>query len=340
MNLGNKRLLEQVRDTVRLKHYSIRTEQAYIYWIKNYIVYNDKKHPCGMGATEIRNYLTWLATYKNVAASTQNQALNAIVFLYKQVLHQDIGDISGAVRAKKPLRIPTVLSRQEIKKIFMCTRENWRVILGLLYGSGMRCMECLRLRIKDIEFDRNHVVVRSGKGNKDRNTMLPQSIKADLKKHLEFVFAQYKKDISDGFATVHLPYALARKYPFAEKEWIWRYVFPSIKMSKDPRTGITQRHHISEDSLNRAIRNAVRLAKIPKKVSSHTFRHSFATHLVEDGVPLHEIQELLGHKNLETTRIYLHIAQSGVCNRTSPFDTLYDNYASQVDKSHAIHTYQ
>lgn len=328
--MGNRRLLDQVRDKIRLKHYSIRTEDAYISWIRDYIIFNHKKHPIEMGAVEITKYLTWLAIKKNVAASTQNQALNAIVFLYKQVLNKEIGNISGAIRAKKPILVPTVLSCLEVNKILVSTNGIWRVVLGLLYGSGIRCMECLRLRIKDIDFDRNQLVVRDGKGNKDRNTMLPDMLKADLKKHLEFVFSQHKKDLSQGYGTVYLPYALERKYPHAAREWSWQYVFPSRKLSKDPRTGRIQRHHMSEDSLNRAIKKGVRTAQIYKKVTSHTFRHSFATHLVEDGVPLHEIQELLGHKSIETTRIYLHVAQTGASNRTSPFDKLNKVLSSSV----------
>jgi site-specific recombinase XerD len=201
-NMGNRRLLDQVRDKIRLKHYSIRTEEAYIAWIKDYIIFNHKKHPIEMGATEISKYLTWLAIRKNVAASTQNQALNAIVFLYKQVLNLEIGNISGAIRAKKPILVPTVLSCLEVKKILTCTNGIWRVILGLLYGSGIRCMECLRLRVKDIDFDRNQLIVRDGKGNKDRNTMLPDSLKIELKKHLEFVLSQHKNDLKQGYGAV------------------------------------------------------------------------------------------------------------------------------------------
>lgn len=325
-----KRLLDEVRDLIRVKHYSIRTEEAYIYWIRNFILFHNKKHPSDMGASEIKKYLTWLAVSKKVAASTQNQALNALVFLYKHSIKKDFGDLLNVVRAKKPKRIPTVLSHSEVKKIISASQGVYQIIMGLFYGSGMRCMECLRLRIKDLDFERNQISIFDGKGQKARVTMLPHTIKEDLKKHLHFVFSLHKKDIADGYGSVYMPFELDKKYRGAEKQWKWQYVFPAKSISKDPRSGIYQRHHISEDAVNRTIAQCAICAQINKKVTSHTFRHSFATHLVEDGVPLHEIQELLGHKNIETTRIYLHVAKNSMQNRLSPLDKLSNSAKSSI----------
>jgi integron integrase len=322
MNKPPKRLLDQVREKIRIKHYSIRTEQAYISWIKRFILFHHKRHPNEMGKQEIEAFLTHLAKNLNVASSTQNQAFNALLFLYNQVLDKALGDKINATRAKKPRRLPTVMTNEEAMKVINNLSGSNKLMAKLLYGSGLRLMECLRLRVKDVDFGMHQIMVRDGKGKIDRVTLLPESVKADLKEQLESVKAIHENDINQGYGKVYLPYALSRKYPNANLEWCWQYVFPSKSLSKDPRTGATRRHHIHENSLQKAVKKAVKLTRIPKPVSCHTFRHCFATHLLESGYDIRTVQELLGHKDVNTTMIYTHVIKKGGKGVKSPLDTL------------------
>lgn len=316
------KLLDQVRDVIRKRHYSIRTEQAYIDWIRRFILFNKKRHPKDMGEKEISQFISHLATDRNVAASTQNQALNAIVFLYKQVLNVDLGDFGHMERARKPERLPTVMSRDEAGRILSSMEGIHQLMAKLLYGCGLRLMECVRLRVKDIDFEQNHIIVRDGKGMKDRSTMLPEQLKPLLLEHLERVRITHEQDLENKLGEVYLPFALERKYPNAAREWGWQYVFPSGKISKDPRSGRMRRHHVSENSLQRAVQKAARKANLTKHVSPHTFRHSFATHLLESGYDIRTVQELLGHKDVTTTMIYTHVIKKGGMGVQSPLDTL------------------
>jgi len=314
------KLLDMVRNKIRLKHYSIRTEEAYVSWIKRYIYFHHKRHPKDMGKKEIEAFLTDLAVRGNVAASTQNQAFSALLFLYDKVLNKDVFKNIDALRAKKPQRIPTVLTFDETMEMIDSITGIFQLIVKLLYGCGLRGIECVRLRIKDIDFEMNQVVVRSGKGQKDRITMLPEDVKPALKEHLKYVKKMHEKDLSYGFGSVYLPNALAKKYKNAPKEWGWQYVFPSKTLSVDPRSGVKRRHHIHLDSLSKAIKRAARISGVKKNVSSHVFRHSFATHLLEDGYDIRTIQELLGHKNVNTTMIYTHVLNKGGKAVRSPLD--------------------
>ncbi len=275
------RLLDQVRNAIRRKHYSIRTEQAYLSWIKRFILFHNKRHPREMGAPEIEAFLTYLAVQRRVAASTQNQALAAILFLYREVLGIECDFPLNAVRAKRPIRLPTVLTREETLRVIAALSGTHQLMAKLLYGSGLRLMECVRLRVKDLDFEQHLIVVRDGKGMKDRITILPDGLIQPLQEHLQRVKMIHLQDLAEGYGAVHLPYALASKYPSAPKEWIWQYVFPSDQLSTDPRTGITRRHHIDPSTLQKAVRKAARLAGINKHITCHTFRHSFATHLLE-----------------------------------------------------------
>jgi len=314
------RLLDQVRDVIRVKHYSIRTEEAYVQWIKRFIFFHGKRHPREMGPREIEAFLTDLAVRAKVAASTQNQALNALVFLYKEVLHIELGEFS-AVRAKRPERLPVVLTKAEASKLLAAMKPGTiGLMVRLLYGTGMRLMECVRLRVKDVLFEENQIVVRDGKGAKDRVTMLPSSVKAELETHLERVQLLHQSDLKTGGGEVYLPDALARKYPQAAREWGWQYVFPAAQMSRDPRSGKIRRHHASETSLQRALKEAVRLAGITKPASCHSLRHSFATRLLESGYDIRTVQELLGHKDVSTTQIYTHVMQKPGLGVRSPLD--------------------
>lgn len=326
------RLLDQVRQVIRKKHYSIRTEQAYTDWIKRFILFHDKRHPKDMGEIEISQYISYLAVKRNVAASTQNQALNAIVFLYKQVLERELGDFGSMERAKRPKRLPTVLTKNEADLVLTVMSGTNSLMAKLLYGCGLRLMECLRLRVKDIEFEGNQVTVRDGKGHKDRVTMLPIQLKPQLIKHLRKVRIIHEQDLKRGFGEVYLPCALSRKYPNAAKEWYWQYVFPSKKISKDPRSGKFRRHHAYETALQRAVRNAARSVEISKPVSPHTFRHCFATHLLEAGYDIRTVQDLLGHKDVSTTMIYTHVLNKGGMGVKSPLDM-----ASRSDSPPVIH---
>ena len=320
MKPTSKKLLDRVRDAIRVKHYSIRTEQAYVNWIRRFILFHDKRHPNQRGVAEIEAFLTHLAVKKNVAASTQNQALSALLFLYREVLHKELDGPIDALRAKKPKRLPTVLTKEEVQRILGHLSGDHLLMAKLLYGSGLRLMECLRLRVKDIDFAQRQIIVRDGKGEKDRVTMLPESLVAPLQAHLQSVERLHQEDLARGFGSVYLPYALERKYPNADREWIWQYVFPSQRLSVDPRSGVVRRHHLDESGLQKAVRAAAQAAGIPKKVSCHTFRHSFATHLLENHYDIRTVQELLGHKNVKTTMIYTHALNRGGLAVRSPLD--------------------
>ena len=314
------KLLDRVSETIRRKHYSIRTEQTYIDWIKRYILFHNKRHPEEMGAREIEQFLNHLAVQKHVAASTQNQALSALVFLYREVLKKDFDWLANLERAKKPGRLPVVLTESESRNVLAhLDGRNW-LMASLLYGSGLRLMECIRLRVKDIDFEYQQITVRDGKGRKDRVTMLPESSNAVLKCHLERVRLLHKKDLRNGYGETYLPYALEQKYKNANRDWAWQYVFPATKLSRDPRSGTVRRHHADEKSVQRAVKNAVRAAGIQKTATCHTFRHSFATHLLKNGHDIRTVQELLGHKNVSTTMIYTHVLNRGGRGVRSPLD--------------------
>jgi integron integrase len=308
---GKPKLLDEVRAAIRVRHYSIRTEHTYVGWIYRYIIFNNKRHPSEMGAAEINRFLSHLATHGNVAASTQNQALNALVFLYKHVLKQEIEDIGSMVRAKRPKQLPVVLSLNETALLLSHMTGIQRIMAELMYATGARIIELVRLRVKDIDFERNQITIREGKGEKDRTVPLPSELIDDLKLELEKVKRLHEKDLEEGYGTVHLPYALARKYPNAAREWCWQYVFPSRQRSTDPRSGIVQRHHIYENVLQGAIKQATQKAGIPKMVHAHALRHSFATHLLEAGHDIRTVQELLGHADVRTTQVYTHVTHNG-----------------------------
>jgi integron integrase len=314
------KLLDQVRDVIRRKHYSIRTEQAYIDWIRRFIIYHGKRHPGEMAEEEVAQFLTHLARHLNVAASTQNQALSALLFLYKEVLKHEIGWLQKVERAKKPPKLPVVLSRAEVKQIFGHLHGVPKLMAGLLYGSGLRLMECVRLRIKDIDFELAQITVRDAKGGKDRITMLPQNMSEPLRRHLLRVKAQHEQDLEDGFGSVHLPFALARKSPKAAREWPWQYAFPSSRLSIDRRNGEKRRHHIAEGLLQSALKRAVDAAGIVKRANCHSLRHSFATHLLTKGYDIRTVQELLGHKDVGTTMIYTHVLNRPGIGVKSPLD--------------------
>jgi integron integrase len=316
------KLIDQVVDVIRKKHYSIRTEEAYLQWIKRFIYFHGKRHPKNMGEAEISQYISYLATVGNVAASTQNQALNAIVFLYKKVLKIDLGDFGPMERAKRPKRLPTVLTKAEVSRILHVMPGIQGLMAKLTYGCGLRVMECVRMRVKDLDFEQNQVMVRDGKGQVDRITMLPEHLKPLLQSHLKRVKIIHEQDLKKGLGEVYLPHALDRKYRNAANEWIWQYVFPSERISKDPRSSKMRRHHINEGSLQRSVRQAVRKVDINKPASPHTFRHSFATHLLEAGYDIRTVQELLGHKDVKTTMIYTHVLQKGGMGVKSPLDML------------------
>lgn len=312
-----KKLLDQVTERLRLKHYSRRTEEAYLAWIRRYILFHQKRHPRDLGVPEIEAFLTDLAVHHNVAASTQNQALCALIFLYREVLALDLPGLIDAVRAKKPKRLPTVLTTTEVRLVIARMTGTRRLIAQMLYGSGLRVLECLRLRVKDIDFEQRSILVRDGKGMNDRITMLPEIIIPDLQRHLQKVNLLHEEDLAAGYGSVYLPFALAEKYPNAQHEWMWQYVFPASKPSTDPRSGLTQRHHLDERWVQKAVRQA---AGITKHVGCHTFRHSFATHLLENGYDIRTVQELLGHKDVATTMIYTHVLNRGGRAVRSPLD--------------------
>ncbi len=313
------KLLDQVRNLMRMKHLSYKTERAYISYIREFILFHDKKHPKEMGVDEIRDYLTYLAVKKNVAVSTQNVAFNAILFLYKQVLQIELPIIDGVLRAKKPQRLPAVFTPNEAKSIIAELEGTPHLIVSLLYGSGMRLTEVLRLRVKDIDFEMMMITVRDGKGEKDRVTMLPISLVTTLQLNIERTKRLHNQDLAKGFGEVRLPYALARKYPDEDKRFAWQYVFPSTKISPSREDGKLRRHHTAESTIQQAVKKAVKKLGINKHASCHTFRHSFATHLLENHYDIRKVQELLRHKDVRTTQIYTHVLKKKSFVR-SPLD--------------------
>jgi len=315
------KLLDQVRALLRTHHYSYRTEKTYIEWILQYIRFHGIKHPAEMGAAEVEAFLSHLAVERAVSASTQNQALAALLFLYKKVLNTDFPWLEKFTPAKKSSRVPVVLTKDEVKLIINQFRgTNW-LIANLLYGSGLRLQEALRLRVKDLDFGFRQIVVRDGKGGKDRFTVLPTKLVEPLQKQLSAVQNLHEQDLRKGLGKVYLPFALARKYPKAETEWAWQYVFPSKSLSRDPRTGAIGRQHFSASSLQKSFKEALRKSRIPKNASPHTLRHSFATHLLQDGYDIRTIQDLLGHKEISTTMIYTHVLQNNRLGVRSPVDS-------------------
>ncbi|CAB1369928.1 integron integrase [Denitratisoma oestradiolicum] len=316
------RLLDEVRAALRVRHYSLRTERAYVGWIRRFILFHDKRHPAEMGETEVTAFLTHLAVEGNVAAATQHQALSSLLFLYREILKVDLPWLKEVVRAKKPQRLPAVLSRQEVQRLLALMEGTHGLMARLLYGTGMRLMEAVRLRVKDVDFARGEVLVRDGKGGKDRVTMLPQALVADLQAHLVKVRAIWEGDRAAGRPGVWMPDALEKKYPKAALEWGWFWVFPSRELSVDPRTGIERRHHTHETALQRAIKKCLGMAGIAKPASTHTLRHSFATHLLESGYDIRTVQELLGHSDVSTTMIYTHVLNRGGKGVVSPLDHL------------------
>ncbi|WP_242103704.1 integron integrase [Lysobacter sp. M2-1] len=317
---GSPRLLDRVREAIRVRHYSRRTEQAYVAWIRRFILANARMHPLDLGAREVEAFLTRLATDRNVAAGTQNQALAAILFLYREVLGVELPWMEDVVRAKRPRRIPSVLTREEVGRLLAVLDGQPWLMAALLYGTGMRLMECVRLRVKDVDFARNEIVVRDGKGGKDRRVPLPQRLRAALASAVERVRVLHAHDLAQGAGEVWLPHALAKKYPNAGRELGWQYVFPAPRLSQDPRSGRVRRHHVDESVLQRAVRVARETARIEKPTTCHTLRHSFATHLLDAGADIRTVQELLGHSDVATTQIYTHVLQRGAGGVLSPLD--------------------
>jgi integron integrase len=305
---------------MRARRYSRRTEQAYVDWVRRFILFHGKRHPRELGEEEIVEFLSDLAVKRKVSTSTQNQAFCALLFLYQQFLEKKLGRLDGTLRANRPARLPVVLSRDEVRAVLAHIRPRYRLMVELIYGSGLRLLECLRLRVKDIDFDYGRIVVRDGKGMKDRVTMLPGRLRRPLKEHLAHAKTVHERDLQVGFGSVYLPDALERKYPNAHRSWIWQYVFPAAKRSVDPVGGRVQRHHVLEKNLQNAVANAARAAGITKPASCHTFRHSFATHLLEDGYDIRTVQELLGHKDVSTTMIYTHVLNRPGMGVKSPLD--------------------
>jgi integron integrase len=316
------RLIELFRAAIRSRHYSRRTEKSYWYWIRWFIRFHAMRHPAQMGAGEVTAFLSWLATERDVAAATQNQALSALLFLYQKVLGQQLPWLDELVRAKRPVRLPVVLTEAEVGRLLGEMRGTLRLMGALLYGAGLRQIECLTLRVKDIDFAYRQILVRDAKGGKDRVTMLPENLVQPLQAYLGRVRALHRRDMAEGFGEVWLPHALARKYPRAGFEWGWQFVFPSRNRSAEPETGAIRRHHVHPDTLGRAVKRAARAARIVKPVSCHTLRHSFATHLLERGQDIRTVQELLGHSDVSTTMIYTHVLNRGARGVKSPLDRL------------------
>jgi integron integrase len=321
-SIAPPRFLDRVRWHLRVKHYSLRTEQSYTDWIRRFIVFHKKRHPDEMGENEIASFLTHLAVDLNVAASTQNQALSALLFLFQQVLDRKLDFIAGVERVRRPPKLPVVFTPAEVRAVLARLKGDYRLMAHLLYGSGLRLLECLRLRVKDVDFGYRQITVREGKGMRERVTLLPDRLCRPLQAHLGRVKELHQQDLARGSGAVYLPSALHRKYPNAAREWRWQYVFPAEKISVDPRSGEKRRHHLAERNLQNAVKDAIRASGIAKAASCHTFRHSFATHLLENGYDIRTVQELLGHKEVATTMIYTH-----VCNRPglavrSPVDSL------------------
>jgi integron integrase len=314
------RLLDLARDAIRRRHFSYRTEETYLQWMKQFILFSGKRHPREMGAAEVTAFLNDLATTRKVAAATQNQALAALLFLYKEVIAEPLSWLDDVVHAKRPIRRPSVLTASEAHKLLANLRGTKWLMASLLYGAGLRLRECLNLRVKDVDFGYRQILVRDGKGGKDRVTILPGPVVEPLQAHLARVKALHERDLAEGYGDVELPDALARKYPRAPYEWAWKFVFPSHKRSVDPRTGVIRRHHVYENYLIRGVKDAARAAGIAKHVSCHTLRHSFATHLLENGYDIRTVQELLGHSSVETTMIYTHVMNKGGRGVKSPLE--------------------
>lgn len=317
---GKPKLLDQLREQIRVRHYSIRTEDVYVKWVRDFVRFHGLRHPSEMGAAEVEQFLSHLAVRRQVSASTQNQALSALLFLYKHVLRIELPWLDDVVRAKRPERLPVVLTREETQRLLALLEGEIALVAGLLYGAGMRLMEVVRLRVKDVDFARREILVRDGKGMKDRVTLLPQALAAPLQLHLEQVNALHRSDLAAGFGAVYLPFALARKYPKAATEWGWQYVFPAARLSVDPRSSVRRRHHLDEKKVQRAFKGAVRAAGLIKPVTPHTLRHCFATHLLESGQDIRTVQELLGHADVKTTMIYTHVLNRGGLGVLSPLD--------------------
>jgi integron integrase len=310
--------LEQVRAAIRVRHYSMRTEHSYIAWIVRFIRFHGNRHPSEMGATEVAAFLNHLAVARDVAASTQNQALNALNFMYRWVLNRPLGGLAGVVRAKRPERLPTVLTTDEVAALLKAMDNDHWLVACLMYGSGLRLMEAVRLRVKDLDFDHRALLVRGGKGGKDRVVTLPDELAVPLKRQLQRVRQHHEQDLAAGHGEVHLPHALARKYPNAGRQWSWQYVFPARARSVDPRAGVERRHHVDEGAVQKAVKTAIRKAGIEKPASCHTLRHSFATHLLERGMDIRTVQEQLGHSDIRTTQIYTHVLKRGGSAVLSP----------------------
>ena len=315
-----RKLLDRVRDAIRVKHYSYKTEKTYVQWIKRYIFFHNKRHPQEMGADEINQFLTFLAVEEKVAASTQNQALSALLFLYREVLKLELDLDLDAVRAKRPRNLPTVLTAEEVRAVLFHLSGTPLLIAKLLYGSGLRLSEALGLRVKDVDFDYGQLQIRDSKGGESRLTMLPEALSEPLKLHLAGVKLKHQEDLNRGYGRVDLPFALAKKYPNADREWVWQYIFPSEQLSPSPFSGELCRHHLHESTVQKAVSSATTKAGIAKRVSCHTFRHSFATHLLQNGYDIRTVQELLGHKDVKTTMIYTHVLQKGARAIRSPLD--------------------
>jgi integron integrase len=324
------RLLDRLRDKIRLKHYSIRTEHAYVDWVRRFILFHGKRHPMDLGAAEVEAFLTHLAVAGPVSASTQNQAKSALLFLYREVMGSELPWLQNVENARRPQRLPVVLSRDEVASLLSRMTGSNGLIARMLYGSGLRLMEAVRLRVKDLDLSRLEILVRDGKGAKDRVTMLPDSLKAPLQSQLAVARALHERDLVDGLGEVWLPFALERKYPSAAREWAWQYVFPSERLSVDPRSGKTRRHHVDEQNVQRSMRQALRAAGIHKPATPHTLRHCFATHLLESGYDIRTVQELLGHSDVSTTMIYTHVLNKGGRGVKSPLDRLEQPRAAQL----------
>ncbi|MGE3579024.1 MAG: integron integrase [Vicinamibacterales bacterium] len=316
------KLLDQVRRAIRLRHYSRRTEEAYTYWIRRFILHHGKRHPRELGRDHVASFLAWLAVSERVSASTQNQALSALLFLYREVVRAELGDLPDIPRARQPDRVPVVLGRDEVIQLLRQLEGVEWLIAAMLYGGGLRLQECLSLRVKDIDFARNQIVIRRGKGQKDRFTVLPAALKSKLEAHLADVKRMHTRDLAEGLGRAVLPEALARKYPNAARDWAWQFVFPAARICRDPRWGPPNRFHIHESVVQKAVAHAARAAGLTKRVGPHTFRHSFATHLLEDGQDIRTVQELLGHRDVRTTMLYTHVLARGPLGVRSPIDRL------------------
>mgnify|MGYP003633602743 CR=1 FL=1 len=330
--MNNPKVLDQLRHTIRVKGYSIRTEHTYLEWLRRFIRFHNMTHPKDLREPEVVEYLTNLAVKRKVSASTQNQALNALVFFYKHVMQEPLGDITQSVRAKQPKKLPTILSRDEVRKILSVLKGDNQLIGAILYGSGLRLMECLRLRVKDLNFEYACLHIHDGKGMKDRVVMLPSQLHRPLQSLLHRNFLQHQNDVENGIAGVYLPHALARKYPQAPTEWKWQYLFPATRVSRDPRSKRVGRHHFHITAFQKVMRAAVVEANITKQASSHTLRHSFATHMLENGMDIRTVQEQLGHSSLETTEIYTHVLKRGARVIRSPLEDIFPD-SNQIPSS-------